>query len=273
MPRQIDLFPQNLQVNNDPNSQLGVSQGQLDNLQAQVPAALAAAEAQAFNAFLTSIDNATGLDLVAWLADAQNLFNSINAALQQSWLNFQNFLNGLAQTVDADVTAALAWLSQQFNNLQAFLQQSWLNFQNFLNGIVQEVDADVEAVAAYLRNAATDASAAWTQIEDFITTGNWNDLTTAWNDLMQGIFGSSSSLGLVGLIPAPAVVNVAQNLQPVWDFPDAASVAAGGQWSWDGTEDHTGTSGSGSAKCVANGVLQAMRGTPGAVQPGQTVTP
>lgn len=273
MPRQIDLFPQNLQVTNDPNNQISVTAAQINNLKDQIPAALEAAEKLFLNNVLTAIDQATGLDLVDWLADAQAFFNSISASLQQSWLNLQNFLNGLAQTADADVTLALQWLQGQFNQLQALLQQSWLSFQNLLNGIIQEADADVAAVVAYLNDVGESATKAWTQIEDFITTGDWSDLTTAWNDLMLGIFGSSTSLGLVGLIPAPAVVNVTQNLQPVWDFPDSASVSAAGQWSWDGSQDHTGVTGSGSAKYVCNGALGALRGIPGAVSPSQTVTP
>lgn len=273
MPRQIDLFPQNLQVTNDPNNQISVTAAQINNLNDQIPAAIAAAEAAFLNSVLTAIDQATGLDLVDWLADAQAFFNSISASLQQSWLNLQNFLNGLAQTADADVTLALQWLQGQFNQLQALLQQSWLSFQNLLNGIIQEADADVAAVVAYLNDVGESATKAWTQIEDFITTGDWSDLTTAWNDLMLGIFGSSTSLGLVGLIPAPAVVNVTQNLQPVWDFPDSASVSAAGQWSWDGSQDHTGVTGSGSAKYACNGALGALRGIPGAVSPSQTVTP
>jgi hypothetical protein len=102
------------------------------------------------------------------------------------------------------------------------------------------------------------------------------DLTGVWGGLdqaFQSIFGSSTNFGLVGSIPAPAVTNVTQSLQPVFDFPDAASVSAAGQWSWDGTEDHTGATGSGSAKVVANGVLQALKGIPGSVQPGQVVAP
>jgi hypothetical protein len=232
VPRQIDLFPQNLQVNNDPTNRMGVTAAQINHLQDQIPAAQAAAQQVAINAMLTALDKVTGLDLVGWWKDTQDLLNFINAAQQQSWLNFQQFLNGLVQDIDVDVAGAIS----------------------YLNGIGQ---------------AANDA---WTQVQDFLLTGDWSDLSTAWQDIFQAIFGSSTSLGLVGSIPAPAVVDVVQNLQPVFDFPDTQSVSAGSQWSWDGTHDHTGVAGSGSAKVVANGVLQALRGTPGAVQPGQTVT-
>jgi hypothetical protein len=232
MPRQIDLFPQNLQVTNDPNNQISVTSAQINKLNAGIPAALAAAEQAFFNSVLTAIDNATGLDFVDWIADAQNLFNSISASLQQAWLNFQNLLNG----------------------------------------IVQETDAEVTQVITYLNGIGEAANNAWTQLQNFFATGDWSDLTTAMQDILQSIFGSSTQWGLVNSIPAPAVVNVSQNIQPVFDFPNPASVSATGQWSWDGGHDHTGITGSGSAKAVCNGVLQALKGIPGAVQAGQVVT-
>jgi hypothetical protein len=232
MPRQIDLFSQNLQVTNDPNNQISVTAAQINTLKDQIPAALEAAEKLLLTNILTAIDNATGLDLVDWIADVQAWLNSLSAALQQSWLNFQNLLNGIVQDVDADVAAAVAWL----------------------------------------QGVGSAANSALTLLEDFLATGDWSDLSAAYTDLVQAIFGTSTSLGLVGAIPAPAVVDVVQSLQPVWDFPDAASVSAGGQWSWDGTVDHTGTTGSGSAKCAADGTLQGLRGIPGAVQPAQVVT-
>lgn len=223
----------------------------------------------------------TGGQLQTW---AQNLPLAMTLQLVDAILSAFGATPAEIAEINADATTVYdgveAWLTQAnadtqalFASISASLQQSWLSFQNLLNGIVQETDADVAAAVAWLQGIGTAANAALTQIEDFLTTGDWSDLTTAVQDILQSIFGSSTSLGLVGSIPAPAVVNVTQNLQPVWDFPDAASLSgAGTAWSWDGTEDHTGVTGSGSAKVVANGVLQALRGTPGAVQASQTVT-
>src|SRR6185312_16954831 len=131
--------------------------------------------------------------------------------LQQSWVNLQSFWNGLAQEADADVTAALAWLSQQFNLLQAGLQQSWLSFQGLLNGIIQETDADIAAVSVYLNNAGVQAAQALAYLEDFFATGDFGDLTAAWNALLAGIFGSSTSPGLLGTVPSSIVTNSSQN--------------------------------------------------------------
>jgi hypothetical protein len=198
------------------------------------PAAIAAANAAAIEAFLQLLDAQTGLDLLGLWHDYTAFSTMVSASLQQSWMNFQQFLNGLVQETDADIAAAIA----------------------YLNGIGEA------------------ANAAFLQIEDFLVTGNFADLTAAMQSFFQAIFGSATGFGLLGKIPAPAVVDVVQNLQPVSDFPDAASLSgSGSQWSWDGTVDHTGAAGSGSAKCVANGTLQELKGTPGAVQPGQVVTP
>jgi hypothetical protein len=215
MPRQIDLFAQNLQVGNNPNSQLAMSSTQVTNFTTQLPALIEQAMITAINEILTEIDDLTGLNLLQWA----------------------QLLEGNSGVTGSSGSGLLA----QF--------MSWLS------------------------TVSTDASNAWTQFENFFTTGDWSDLSTAWNDLTQGIFGSATSPGILGSIPSTAVSSTTQNLQPVFDFPDAQSVAAAGQWSWDGTVDHTGTSGSGSAKCVANGELNQLLGIPGAVQPGQVVTP
>jgi hypothetical protein len=217
MPRQIDLSPQNLSVNNDPNNQLGFTQEQVVNLRSQIPVALEKAELEFINAVLQAIDQATGLDLESFTQQAQAGITYTGNLATDLW----NYIFGT-------------------------------------NTVANE--------------ANTLATQAWTELEDFFETGDFSDLTTAMQSIFQAIFGSSTSLGLVGSIPAPAVVNVTQDLQPVFDFPDAQSVSAGGQWSWDGTVDHTGITGSGSALCVANGLLQALKGIPGAVQSGQIVT-
>lgn len=189
MPRSIDLTPQNLQLDHNPNHKIGMSAAQAQNFLDNRPALIAAALKTAINQMLTDIDSATGLNLLKWAQAIENLLSAV----------------GHPRTGDL-VTDFMDWLSKLFPNL------------------------------------------------------------------FQRIFGSSTGIGLVGGIPAPAVRNVTQNLQPVFDFPDVDSVNASGQWQWDGTVDHTGTAGSGSAMCVSNGILQALRGIPGAVQPAQVVT-
>lgn len=99
MPRQIDLSPQNLTVANNPNTQLGMSAGQLQNMQNQLPALIAKATQTAITDLLREIDAVTGLDLVG----LQALLNGMNAALQQSWLNFQQLINSVVGGIDKDV--------------------------------------------------------------------------------------------------------------------------------------------------------------------------
>lgn len=319
MPRQIDAFPGNLQVNNDPTKQLGVSADQINSLRAQVPIALEKAEILFVNSVLDAIDQATGWDLLdfakqveAQLGNSGNLGtdlwnyifgvgNNGTAALQQLSAIIQGIFGGAGTAFDLT-----AWLQQvetnasnAWNELEAFfatgdwadLTAAWDDLfgitttaNNNATNALQQLSAIIQGIlggsgtafdlATWLQGVEANATAAWEDIQDFLETGDWNDLTAAIQQIYQTIFGSSTSLGLVGLIPAPAVIDVVQNLQPVWDFPDAASLSgAGTQWSWDGTVDHTGTAGSGSAKVVADGVLQALRGTPGSVSPGQTVTP
>jgi hypothetical protein len=207
--------------------------------------------------------------LAAWWTDTQTTLNSFGAAISKSLMTFQNLVNGVLDTTDQDVTDLITALNDTATNATN-AQGAWITVFTDLGFSV----TDATTYVAWLQGTGTAANNALTQIENFLTTGDWSDLSTAIQDILQSIFGSSTSLGLVGGIPAPAVVNVTQNLQPVWDFPDAASLSgAGTAWSWDGSEDHTGTAGSGSAKVVANGVLQAMKGIPGAVQPAQVVTP
>src|SRR5690349_17698698 len=119
MPRQIDLFNQNFQVNHNPNNRLSFSSQQVTAMQNQLPNLIAQAEQEAITKILELIDQETGLDLVG----LQQWLNQLSASLSQSWLNFQNFLNGLAQETDAEVTQALAWLNNQFASINAAVAQ------------------------------------------------------------------------------------------------------------------------------------------------------
>jgi hypothetical protein len=173
------------------------------------PAALQAAQEQAIESFLELLDAQTGLDLLGFWRDYTTFSNQMSAALQQSWMNFQNFLNGLAQEADADVEGALQWVQQQFNQLSASLQQNWLNFQQLINSVVGGVDKDINDLIAALNLTATDAATAtanWdtvfldlgfsvtdaAQLASFI--GNtWSQLTITWNDFWNGIFGTTAT--------------------------------------------------------------------------------
>lgn len=130
---------------------------------------------------------------------------------------------------------------------------------------------NITSLTAWLTNIQTASTDAWNQISDFIKTGDWEDLSHAWDDLMKILFGSATQTGYSVQIPFTAVGNVTQDLQPVGDFPDKFSVSGGSDWTWDGTVDHTEKPGSGSAKAVLSGGPAELLGVLTPVQPGQIV--
>jgi hypothetical protein len=126
MPRQIDLFPQNLQVANNPNNQISVTSAQIANLNAQIPAALAAAETAFINSVLTAIDQATGLDLAAWATELEGLFTgstnvltAFTTAATNAWNNWVATLNNLEQESVASFTSWLQTLLEPNSPLNA----------------------------------------------------------------------------------------------------------------------------------------------------------
>lgn len=180
----------------------------------------------------------------------------------------------------ADQTAAVAQLRATFAQLPGKIIEGLVNaILTSLGATPQQVasvDQMIEAVEAALTASALKWDDVWTQLRDFLQTGDWSHLTDAFNDILAAIFGSGASAGIIGAISQTAITQGSQNVQPVSDFPNAASIssdAAGSGWSWDGSLDHTGTPGSGSAKVTADGTLHAMHGVVTPVQPGQTVSP
>lgn len=163
-----------------------------------------------------------------------------------------------------------------------------------LTNVVTDIEKPFEALATFgeeVLDGSAEGTAAlsdWTTLfeglGDSVTTASelasfLTDLSTgnfgaAFTALEQLIFGSATTAAINTAISSTAVVNTTQNLQGTTStFPDVASVQELGQWSWDGAIDHTQTAGSGSALAVANGQSNVLLGVPGAVQPGQVVTP
>lgn len=62
------------------------------------------------------------------------------------------------------------------------------------------------------------------------------------------------------------------NVQPDPGFDDPSHLAGQGIYTWDGSVDHTGTAGSGSAKTVANGSVRSLVGFPITTAPDQPAT-
>lgn len=175
MPRQIDLFNNNFQVNHNPNNRLSFSSQQVTAMQNQLPNLIAQAEQEAITKILELIDQETGLDLVG----LQQWLNELSASLSQSWLNFQNFLNGLAQETDAEVTQALAWLNDQFASVNAAITQINTDVTDIIDsfapgGTVTEFETGVTNLLAFFGLTPSDI-------------GGATVIDTVWTDVITGI--------------------------------------------------------------------------------------
>ena len=138
-------------------------------------------------------------------------------------------------------------------------------------------DPTLLAMQTALETARTDAENAWTALQNFFTSGDWNDLSEAYQDLIAWLTGSGTTTGVLSETPGTSVTNTTQNLQPVSDFPNATSVSGGSGWVWDGTTTYTDPNPphavSYSLKVALDGTLKAAHGVVAKVQPNQVVTP
>lgn len=191
---------------------------------------------------------------------AQNIENLVSSLLgipSSAWDGLNEMLDQVeswARQIDGGIQQILTW---------------WNSLINGLLGSSSGGTGTVYDLTTWLQNAEANANAAWTELQDFFATGNWSDLSAAWQDLLQAIFGSATTPPLTSWIPASWVVNESTNSQPVPDFPNVASLATvsynGGGWA-----PGPGFSGSaGSAVCTANGSPWLLTGVPLPVQPGQ----
>jgi len=150
----------------------------------------------------------------------------------------QNFIEGIIKQVILSLLGILApgtnWQNQLGN---------WADEINNINNTLNTIFGDL---------ANGDVHGALTSLQNSINTtiGGW--LTEAKN-----IFGQLR-LDLLPLIPASHVINVTPELLWAATFDTAASIQGTSGFAWDGTVDHTGTAGSGSAKCTANGTLERI---------------
>jgi len=87
------------------------------------------------------------------------------------------------------------------------------------------------------------------------------------NSLANGFFPSASSVASSSLGSNDTSANLVFNAT----FETSASVAQNATWTWDGTVDHTGTKGSGSAKVTATGADQVLSSNGIAVSAGQAM--
>lgn len=85
-----------------------------------------------------------------------------------------------------------------------------------------------------------------------VDLGEWAvGVLTGRSPLFSGNLVGQIGAGIIGLIPGAHVAEVSPNLVTDGDFPDAASLAGGDDWTWDGTNGHT-TLGCASVICTGH---------------------
>jgi hypothetical protein len=237
------------------------------------PVLIAAMEA-AWKTYITTISDIdesevlTLEDIVGALLgiSAQNLqeLNNDFADLQEDSTLRSAAFTTLFQTVWTDIT------TESGSTLLASLEAAWNTYISTVTTISSGEVATLEDIAAAIFGVPpANVAAVYNDVVGFLTTGSWTDLSGAWDDLKQGIFGNATNTSAIGNISAASVTNVANSIQPVPDFPYAQSIQAASTWSWDGTVGHTAV---GSAKVIANGTEQVLRGVVGDVQAAQVIT-
>jgi hypothetical protein len=252
LPRELDLFRKLAQVQNNPLNTIGA--GSLAKIIAQPTPNLAEVEAQlidqAVNNFLTQVDNATGLNLLAWAQELESLFSgstnlltSLTTEITNAWNNWVATLDNLDKATVKDftdfITAIDSNASNAYANWTTVLEDLGLS-QQTATGLVSWLQTLLEP------NSPLNASNLW------------------------GLIPTKS----VGAVAATAVNSTTPNLLTNPDFQAAISLSPGGQWSWDSTVYYTPPSGDtapGAAKVVANGTAQGLRSNPISVSGGQVL--
>lgn len=194
------------------------------------------------------------------LQSLEGLFSALPGQILNAIVNSILKSLGWGATSSTTPSGMAADIEQALSQLYAQASTAATNISALITNAEGQTIAD-------LISWLNDAQAAWTYLQDFIATGNFADLTAAFNALYQAFFGSSTSASLTGSIAAPQVANTSTSAQPVSNFPNAASVQAGGGWAWDGTTVYGGSGGS--VKAAASGNRLGLRGVVVPVQPGQ----
>lgn len=249
MPRQIDLFPQNLQVNHDPTQQLGLTTGQLDGLQNEIPAALEKATTVFFNSILEAIDQATGLDLVDWSKQLQALFSGntnwlevFTQSAQTAFTNWDTLFTELGFTTSTaeELASWLTGVNQTANSSQTLATTAIVTSTQGLGywtGLLAALEqGNVAELSAWLTTAFTNAETAINQwiavleaqeladIEAFITWINGFIDNPTFDALLTALFGSSA-VGFITTVEQD-IINVATNALSGGNAPVSANSPA-----------------------------------------------
>lgn len=179
--------------------------------------------------------------------------------------------NPSPQDTQNEANAAVAQLKSLFSQLPEMVLQGVVAF------IKQETGIDLSGFLT-LVNGLSSALGMLTPLQDFLP-----DLESALGGIdlsspgaiLTAIENAASSLteqiasDLLSLVPLSSIGNVQPNLILNGSFDGSISMNGGSAWVWDGTVDHTGTAGSGSAKVVCNGTNEDLLSNGIAVAEGQ----
>ena len=133
MPRQIDLFPQNFKLTNDPNAAAQANpQTALDAF--TVPTLLEDLET-IINQFLTNVDKVTGLNLLGVAQFIENILNSADAL-------FAPIIHALTNGVGTVVADIATWASDLVTLVQNIIDAIWNAIQQTV-GVVENTITDV----------------------------------------------------------------------------------------------------------------------------------
>jgi hypothetical protein len=211
-----------LQVDHSPLAQLNEDTSDVMGKQAQNTGD------QIWNGILASISSITGIP-VSTLQNSQGAAANNWLTNLETWLGglslsdsspdyltaAENFINEIlnptgliATTDDIDELASYIWTGLGLDGAPATLADiqnaftdlidSLLGIQGSANNALSQLAAMIGAaggqtifdLVSWLQDASTDASEAWTQIENFLTTGDWSDLNSAITDVWDAIFGT-----------------------------------------------------------------------------------
>lgn len=105
--------------------------------------------------------------------------------------------------------------------------------------------------------------------------GGGFDPIAAWQQLLSTNLTPAGALSTQTPIPPHLLgalsMGSSNNELPDPGFANASTIVGQGMWFWDGTVDHTGTPGSGSAKTIGAGVLRQLLSVPITVAAGKQV--
>lgn len=269
----------------------------------------AAAALQAFiTNVMQAIQTATGVDLTPWLADINAIvaalkeilgdlnpvsgtFDPVDALVALFNLavtlatTSPTLLESLRQLVTTGIAHLLIGFATDVASIPLLDQiiSAAGGFGTGLTGLIEILGLSPAQIGAALFGLTgltlpdlSDAGANLMSLFNNVNlkpAGTFDPIAEA-EGILSNVFRPAGAITWATQIPAHLFGNLTQgnassNVLPDPGFNDSSSMLGSGLWDWDGTVDHTGTTGSGSVKTVTSGSLHELVGVPVATAPGQ----